>query len=144
VEGCRCKKYAADFLELQNYFSKDKSVEYVHGPWTGSTTLRSMSPPTTLNHSRSITDGQPGSNLMRGISPSNRVVGFLMDGGECLTGQGQWRSGKNTAAAMARRSSSPEQEWDDALMHETQRGRALNETKAMGILTRGFSPGGDG
>jgi hypothetical protein len=67
------------------------------------------------------------------------VVGFLMDGGECLTGQGQWRSGKNTAAAMARRSSSPEQEWDDALMHETQRGMALNETKAMGILTRVFS-----
>jgi hypothetical protein len=32
-----------DFLELRNYFSKDKYVEYVHGPWTGSTTCGSRS-----------------------------------------------------------------------------------------------------
>jgi hypothetical protein len=48
------------------------------------------------------------------------------------------------AAAMAQRSSSSEQEWDGALMRETRQGKALNETKAMGILTRGFSAGGDG
>jgi hypothetical protein len=47
-----------DFLELRNYFSKDKFVEYVHGPWTGSTALGSMGLPSSLNASHQFPDGE--------------------------------------------------------------------------------------
>jgi hypothetical protein len=66
-----------------------------------------------------------------------------MNGGECLVGQGWQSSGQNTAAAMPRCSSSLEQEWDGALMHETRWQRALNKMEVMEILTRRFLVDGD-
>jgi hypothetical protein len=41
-----------------NYFSKDKSVEYVHGPWTGSTALESTGLSSSLNASHRFPDGE--------------------------------------------------------------------------------------